>query len=106
MIKIVATTVLLNILTGLMVISKKDMTLTVKLSSEDTINLDVHLKIDFMANRFGLTVILVTIVTVVFTISYIEEEVKKKEFITLVIMFVVRMFLIISSPNIVRIILG
>lgn len=55
---------------------------------------------------FRRTILFITAVTAIFTKTYIIREKKKKEFSTLNIMFVSRILLIASSPNLIRIMLG
>lgn len=70
------------------------------------INFRVTFFIDKVAALFLSVVLFISANVVIYSQSYIEEDIFKERFILLVFGFVISIFLLIISPNILRILLG
>lgn len=70
------------------------------------VNFRVTFFIDKIAALFLSVVLFISANVVIYSQSYMEEDIFKERFILLVFGFVISMFLLIISPNILRILLG
>jgi NADH:ubiquinone oxidoreductase subunit 5 (subunit L)/multisubunit Na+/H+ antiporter MnhA subunit len=61
---------------------------------------------DFISILFIITVRLVSVGVIIFRGSYIRSEKFFSRFLLLVARFILRMFLLIISPNLIRLLLG
>lgn len=61
---------------------------------------------DTVSIRFLLTVSMISARVMVFRGAYMSSEKYFSRFILLVVMFIARMFLLVLSPNLIRILLG
>jgi NADH:ubiquinone oxidoreductase subunit 5 (subunit L)/multisubunit Na+/H+ antiporter MnhA subunit len=105
-IKILIITILTSAVLTISSILQTRKTLKMNLSSEKEWLMQIYFKIRESATPFLLTVATVSTAVTMFSIAYINEEKKKKEFNTIMALFIARIILIVLSPNATSIMLG
>lgn len=83
-----------------------DKTIKLKLSSSKEWETLPYIKTDPTTSSFSMTIMVISLSVTLFSIFYLREEKKKKEFNVITAMFVGRMITMIFSPQTLSIILG